>query len=136
MIIKCLNCFKKFNVNSELIPDTGRKIICGSCKYSWDFKFDNSSQIKEIDEDTKEVIKINQTKKTFKYSNQFKKIDNSRINNFTIYLIVFLISFTALFILVDTFKSPLISVFPNLEVVLFNLFETLKDIKLFIIDLI
>jgi hypothetical protein len=27
-------------------------------------------------------------------------------------------------------------VFPGLEVILFNLFETLQDIKLFIIDLI
>ena len=33
------------------------------------------------------------------------------------------------------FKKPLIDIFPGLEIVLFNLFETLKDIKLFIIDL-
>ena len=51
------------------------------------------------------------------------------------YLLVFLISFVALIILLDTLKSPLINVFPGLEIVLFNLFETLKDVKLFIIDL-
>ena len=51
------------------------------------------------------------------------------------YLIVFLISLGALFILLDTLKTPLINVFPGLELVLFNLYETLKDIKLFIIDL-
>jgi hypothetical protein len=41
----------------------------------------------------------------------------------------------ALIILVDTFKTPLINVFPDLEIILLNLFEILKDIKLFIIDL-
>jgi len=41
----------------------------------------------------------------------------------------------ALIILIDTLKTPLINFFPGLEIVLFNLFEILKDIKLFIIDL-
>ena len=51
-------------------------------------------------------------------------------------IIVFIISIVALIILLDTLKTPLINVFPGLEIVLFNLFETLQDIKLFIIDLI
>ena len=59
----------------------------------------------------------------------------SKISDFFSYLLVFLISFVALIILLDTLKSPLINVFPGLEIVLFNLFETLKDVKLFIIDL-
>ena len=41
----------------------------------------------------------------------------------------------ALIILVDTLKAPIINVFPGVEIMLFNLFETLQDIKLFIIDL-
>ena len=49
--------------------------------------------------------------------------------------IVLLISLGALIILLDTLKAPLINIFPGLEVLLFNLYETLKDIKLFIIDL-
>ena len=63
------------------------------------------------------------------------KIKISKISDFFSYLLVFLISFVALIILLDTLKSPLINVFPGLEIVLFNLFETLKDVKLFIIDL-
>ena len=51
------------------------------------------------------------------------------------YLIVLIISFGALIILLDTLKTPLINIFPGLEVLVFNLYETLKDIKLFIIDL-
>ena len=35
----------------------------------------------------------------------------------------------------DTFKNPLYNYFPNLEHILFSLFETLKDITLFIKDL-
>ena len=56
-------------------------------------------------------------------------------SKFFSYLIVFIISFVALVILLDTLKTPLINIFPGLELILFNLFETLKDIKLFIIDL-
>ena len=44
-------------------------------------------------------------------------------------------SFVALIILLDTLKTPLINIFPGLENILFSLFEMLKDIKLFIIDL-
>ena len=48
----------------------------------------------------------------------------------------FVIAILALIILLDTLKTPLINVFPGLKFILFNLFETLQDIKLFIIDLI
>ena len=48
---------------------------------------------------------------------------------------VIIISFVALIILIDTLKVPLIDIFPGLEIILFNLFEILKDLKLFIIDL-
>ncbi len=60
---------------------------------------------------------------------------NNGISNFFSYLIVFIISFIALIIMLDTFKTPLIDVFPGLENILFSLFEILKDIRLFIIDL-
>ena len=35
MIIECINCKKKFIVNSELIPSSGRTIQCGSCDHTW-----------------------------------------------------------------------------------------------------
>jgi len=63
------------------------------------------------------------------------KIKKNAISKFFSYLIVSIISFVALIILIDTLKTPLIHVFPGLEIILFNLFELLKDIKLFIIDL-
>ena len=125
MIIECINCSKKFNVNSDLIPEHGRLIQCGSCNHSWDFK--------------KEVVLENQISDNHASSNfSFKRSDligSKKIYNFFSYLIVSIISFMALLILVDTLKSPLINLFPGLEIILFNLFETLKDIGLFIIDL-
>ena len=38
MIIECINCSKKFDVNSDLIPSTGRTIQCGSCNHVWFYK--------------------------------------------------------------------------------------------------
>ena len=162
MIIECINCNKKFNVDADLIPKQGRQIQCGSCEHIWHFKIESS--LKEplilddennqknisIAKDTKEItesINVENPKKLLKDNEIYKDnkiqenitIENnikiSKISNFFAYLLVILISFVALIILLDTLKSPLINVFPGLEIVLFNLFETLKDIKLFIIDL-
>ena len=58
------------------------------------------------------------------------------ITKFFSYILVSIISFVALIILIDTFKSVLYVVFPGLELIIFSLFETLKDIQLFIKDLI
>ena len=56
--------------------------------------------------------------------------------NFLSYIVVILISFIALIIILDTFKIQLYSFFPDLEIWLFSLYEILKDIQLFIRDLI
>ena len=162
MIIECINCNKKFNVDADLIPKQGRQIQCGSCEHIWHFKIESS--LKEplilsdennqknisIAKDTKEItesINVEKSTELLKDNEIYKEnkiqenitIENnikiSKISNFFSYLLVILISFVALIILLDTLKSPLINVFPGLEIVLFNLFETLKDIKLFIIDL-
>jgi len=58
------------------------------------------------------------------------------LNKIISYLIVAIISFVALIIVLDTFKTPLNNIFPNLEQILFNLYETFEDIGLFFKDLI
>ena len=162
MIIECINCNKKFNVDADLIPKQGRQIQCGSCEHIWHFKIESSLKEPLIleDEDNQKNLSIAKDTKEITESVNVEKstellIDNeiykenkiqentttennikiSRISDFFSYLLVFLISFVALIILLDTLKSPLINVFPGLEIILFNLFETLKDVKLFIIDL-
>ena len=54
---------------------------------------------------------------------------------FAAYIIVSIITFVAIIIVLDTFKDPLSNIFPNLELVLYNLFETLRDLILFAKDL-
>ncbi len=148
MIIQCINCNKRFNVNSELIPLAGRNIQCGSCNHVWFFKIDQIDQNLDFD-DIEKFDPIIEKKVTEKKENKEKKIKikkdleiikYKKKNNFTIsnlfsYLIVFIISIIALLLIVDTFQSPLIDLFPNLELFIFNFYEVIKDINLFIRDL-
>ena len=153
MIIECVNCDKKFQVNAELIPDTGRTIQCGSCNHLWFFKnsdLENQRIAKENIEQTIEKKTNKSVRKQSEYLDTRKNLDLNKKNyeltkykqksNFSFgkllsYIIVFLISFIAIIILIDTFKVPLYEFFPNLEILLFSFFETLRDIKLFIINL-
>ena len=160
MIITCPNCNKKFQIDATLVPNEGRDLQCGSCKHVWFCKVENensspltlnehlvNNEIK--DSLPKKEINITNNKSTIqeKSKNKEKQIkdtsDNKKIEtknkstggNFFSYLIVLIISFVALIILVDTLRTPIINVFPGVEIILLNLFETLQDIKLFIIDL-
>ena len=49
---------------------------------------------------------------------------------------VFIISFIALIIVLDTFKGPISKIVPNIEFLLYNLYETINDIELFLRDLV
>ena len=165
MIITCPNCNKQFKIDNSLIPDEGRDLQCGSCNHIWFYNIqEKNNEVLELKQEiiseeietkaknkedkieekqqTEEIIKteINNKKKEKNSEKQknttaLKKTENKGSKFFS-YLIVFIISFVALIILLDTLKTPLINVFPGLEIILFNLFETLQDIKLFIIDLI
>ena len=157
MIITCPNCNKQFKIDNSLIPDEGRDLQCGSCNHVWFYKNeeknskvlelndeiaskDNETKNEKKEENKQQIEKTNNEKKE-KISEKQKnkttsKNKTNKVSKFFSYLIVFIISFAALITLLDTVKTPLINVFPGLEIVLFNLFETLQDIKLFIIDLI
>jgi predicted Zn finger-like uncharacterized protein len=152
MIIECINCNKKFEVNSELIPKEGRNIQCGSCNHLWFFKKNNQINLGNIN--TKEVLippkrkKNNNLKKKVVSNNgtfdsgqktalvKFEKSSDFTIGKFLSYILVGIISFIIFIIFLDTFKSPLYNYFPNLEFLLFNLYETIIDISLFVKDLI
>ena len=161
MIITCPNCNKQFKIDNSLIPNDGRDLQCGSCNHFWFYKKEHESEsilklhenISESKIDTDIEIKDKNLKFSKKLQQEkiikplikkevskevpetIKKSSNKGFKFFS-YLIVFIISFIALIILLDTLKTPLINVFPKLEIILFNLFETLQDVKLFIIDLI
>ena len=156
MIIQCTNCNKKFEVDPELIPEKGRTIQCGSCDHNWFYKKDISQPSSEIHEEiplveeaeeinisNQDIGEINIPDEKLEDKNDTKEIDdttNSKksnvFNKIISYLIVAIISFVALIIVLDTFKTPLNYIFPNLEQILFNLYETFEDIGLFFKDLI
>ena len=153
MIIECVNCDKKFQVNAELIPDEGRTIQCGSCNHLWFFKVSDltterkikttfqQTHEKKTKKDIKKQIKFTDVRKNFdtKQKNyeltKYKEKTSFSFGKLLSLIIVFLISFIAVIILIDTFKNPLYRIFPNLEIILFSFYEIIKDIKLFIIDL-
>ena len=153
MIIECINCSKIFDVNSDLIPSTGRTIQCGSCNHVWFFNPNkvnlklkeeiqpktsisiNSQKIKDIRPKKKNDNLNKAEKKKFEVT-KYQAKSNFNITKLLSYILVSIISFIALIILIDTFKSVLYVVFPGLELMIFSLFETLKDIQLFIKDLI
>ena len=153
MIIKCEQCNKKFEIESTLIPEKGRLLQCSSCTHQWFYK-------KDILEETEVVIKkqdikskkneppveeINNIKvfedlapaKEKKRKHSYKSIqtENKKLSFLNV-ILVFIISIIALIVLLDTFKSPISLMIPSIEFILESLYETLKDILLFIQDLL
>ena len=50
--------------------------------------------------------------------------------------IVFILSFIGLIIIIDTFQDPISKFVPNIEFLIYNLYQTVNDIILFLKDLI
>ena len=147
MIIVCPSCGKNFDVDEKLIPDNGRLLKCGSCNQTWFFN-KNVSEQKElfIDKPTKQKKILYNDQNTDKSVSKapikpgselvkYKPKYNFTFGKFLSYIIVSIITFVAIIIVLDTFKDPLSNIFPNLELVLYNLFETLRDLILFAKDL-
>ena len=153
MIITCPSCKKSFQIDSSLIPIEGRNLKCGSCGHVWFFKNEEKNlELKteiipniKIESDKKIQKKINVNEKNLRdeiINNKDKALikyeEESKITltNLLGYIVVSILSFIALIILLDTFQIQLSSIFPNLELLLYNLYETMKDMLLFVRDLI
>ena len=147
MQISCPKCKKIFEVNEDLIPKEGRDVQCGSCENKWFFT--KTSQIKpKEDSPVKEKPKINKAKlvnvKTkisennienhYDKSSQELITKKNKINYFKL-LLVIVISIVAAIIFADTFKNQISIFFPDINSILENLYESLRDIDLFIKDL-
>ena len=156
MIISCPACKKKFEIDTNLIPKDGRNLQCGSCLNVWFYKLEKNILDLEIkdnttdsNEDDNEIIIKEDKKKEIsttenRYSEnqkdkalvKYEKKTKLSLVNFIGYFFVLILSFVALLIILDTFEPLLLRIFPNLELILFNFYETLLDIYLFIKDLI
>ena len=156
MIISCPACKKKFEIDSNLIPKDGRNLQCGSCLNVWFYKLeknildleikDNATDLNEDNNDI--IIKEDKNKEISTTKNKdsenrkdkalvkYEKKTKLSLINLIGYFFVLILSFVALLIILDTFEPLLLRIFPNLELILFNFYETLLDIYLFIKDLI
>ena len=151
MIITCPCGDKKFNVNASLIPKEGRELQCGFCERKWFFK-KNEGSIKLENELSKNISTDNDINED--YSNiektdtiiekklEARKVEVQDINRnkknpkIIKNSLVLIISIVALIVLLDTFKFQLNSYIPKLDLILNNLYESLKDISLFFKDLV
>ena len=95
MIIQCVNCNKKFEIQDKLIPDDGRLLECGSCAHQWHYtpitkleltdvvqtKVDEvqvkTDEVQIKDEPAEQLI----VKKTKKKSKIIEKIDENDADN-------------------------------------------------------
>ena len=153
MIVQCNNCHKKFDLDANLIPEEGRLLQCSACNNTWFFK---KKKIETPQEVTKPEIQNNKEEETISPknddANSSEKPSNDEIENVEVektieplpdkknyrilnILVVLIISFAAFIIIIDTFKTPLGKIVPNTELLLYNLYETFRDIGLFIQDL-
>tara|TARA_Y100000389_G_scaffold63332_1_gene59435 strand:+ start:47 stop:529 length:483 start_codon:yes stop_codon:yes gene_type:complete len=159
MIIQCINCHKQFEVNDSLIPINGRNIQCGSCNHTWFFNSneqvspqntlktdvedeiqksnfkDETPIVKNLERDVS-LFKDSQESTKIKKKNKNENKDNFGLKKFFSYSTVAIISSVAVIVVIDTFKLPLSNSFPSIEFLLYNLFESVKDLSLFIKNLL
>ena len=95
------------------------------CRGKWGAVF-YISKTKSINQINEDIIVKNKTYNEIKENNF----------NFFKYFIVIIISSIAIIVILDTFKNQISSLYPNINVILHNLYESLKDINLFLKDLI
>ena len=166
MIISCPNCNKKFKIDQNLIPISGRLLQCSNCKHKWHFKIEKKDEtddgsfepekviLKNKNEDIKvnsiendslieENFKKKELKKKEKVVKKTKKIKQNINQNkkekpvgLLNMIIIIIISFVAIIIVLDTFRIELSKYMPFLNPILNSFYEIIADINSFIKDLI
>ena len=153
MIIVCPSCGKNFNVREDQIPDKGRLLQCSNCKHEWFF----TKNTIPIDDNMDELSKDDFTQESFGILDQeedrhdeaivedktveleklkdVKKKNTTKVNFFKL-LLVFIISFVAFILIVDTFIIQISEYVPFAEKYLDNLYQSIIDISLFFQNLI
>ena len=153
MIIVCPSCGKNFNVRDDLIPDKGRLLQCSNCKHEWFYskkKIPIDDNIDELpsddldqesfgvldDEDDINDVEIEEDKTVeLEKPKNLKKQKTKQFNFFKL-LLVFIISFVAFILIVDTFIVQISEYFPFTGKYLDNLYQSIIDISLFFQNLI
>ena len=154
-LLQCSSCNHEWFFKSEAIPELVVPIKNDNLKI---FESENTEYDEPIDADVniniKDKININHEEKIKKiivkdlknkininHEEKIKKIivkdlKNKKKHNILSLTVIFTISFVALIVLIDTFKYPLGKIVPNIEFLLYNFYESFKDMTLFFRDLI
>ena len=157
MIIGCENCNKRFEVSDNLIPEQGRLLQCSSCDHKWFFKkteklIEKKEPKKSIKDDDNKILNEKFVEKSIEeeeitsitvneenlseIDDEEPQIKKDKKTNYLKIFIVIIITFVAIIIIIDTFKHQIIFIYPDIEILLSNLYESLRDINLFLRDLI
>ena len=157
MIISCENCNKRFEVSDNLIPDQGRLLQCSSCDHKWFFKKTEKLIKKKepkiiIKEDDNKILSETFVEKTIEkkeiksttlneetlseIDDEQPQVKKDKKTNYLKIFIVIIITFVAIIIIIETFKHQISLIYPDIETLLSNLYESLRDINLFLRDLI
>ena len=145
MIITCPYCDKQFEVDAIKIPADGRFLQCGSCSKQWFYKKDEiieqsdklsleKTKIENVPESKIEEDSENLSNED-NVINQKRDLKEFKVGKYLNFFIVIIISLIGIVLILDTFKMQLSNLLPNLDAMLNNLYESLKDIKLFLFDL-
>ena len=126
MIISCENCNKKFEVSDNLIPEEGRLLQCSSCDHKWFFKkteklIEKKEPKKIIKEDDNKILNETFVEKTIEeeeitsitvneenlseINDEEPQIKKDKKTNYLKIFIVIIITFVAIIIIIDTFRS-------------------------------
>ena len=153
-LLQCSSCnhkwfFKKKIINKPFnftVNDTNSIITKIDNEQSESTQIEKSNSTRLLDNQIEEGILTE--KNTLSEEQASRIVDNSvniepsvvTFKNKTNYnilglIIVFIISFIALIIILDTFQNPLSKIVPDIEFILYNLYETINDIRLFLTDL-
>ena len=157
MIISCENCNKRFKVGDNLIPEQGRLLQCSSCDHKWFFKkteklIKKKEPKKIIKEDDNKILSETFVEKTIEkkeiksttlneetlseIDDEQPQVKKDKKTNYLKIFIVIIITFVAIIIIIETFKHQISLIYPDIETLLSNLYESLRDINLFVRDLI
>jgi len=144
-LLQCAGCNHKWFFKKEILDDPISPIVEDIDDDSVNIFEENNTtnnaeinlanlprkEVKAVREEPEKNIEVN-TNESITAKTQPKRQKDLKIFNI---FIVTIISFVAFIIIVDTFKYPIGKVVPNIEFILYNLYESIKDISLFIKDL-
>ena len=150
-LLQCAGCDHKWFFKNSINPikDNNNDIsFLDQNKSTNNTEISSSDQLMEMiealsEEDLDEKIEIDREeevkKKTlvninYDISVKTKPSNQKKFKVLNVFIVA-IISFVAFIIIIDTFKYPIGKVVPSVEFILYNLYESIKDISLFIRDL-